>query len=99
MFITGTCEKDEIYKCYDVNYRIPRISLSPSKLFSQYLFSFCNIFKKLRGIKVYRFVQSNRVHTQEFLSQTNTLKIVYLKRKKGNEIPTGGADLLQNETD
>lgn len=31
--------------------------------------------------------------------ETNTLKIVYLKRKKGNEIPTGGADLLQIETD
>lgn len=40
VYITGTCEKDEIYKCYDVNYRISRISLSPLELFSQYLFSF-----------------------------------------------------------
>lgn len=53
VYITGTCEKDEIYKCYDVNYRISRISLSPLELFSQYLFSFYINLRNSGGIKMY----------------------------------------------
>lgn len=70
VYITGTCEKDEIYKCYDVNYRISRISLSPLKLFSQYLFSFYINLRNSGGIKMYILLNlfkviEYRVHTQE----------------------------------
>lgn len=70
VYITGTCEKDEIYKCYDVNYRISRISLSPLKLFSQYLFSFYIDLRNSGGIKMYILLNLFKVieyivHTQE----------------------------------
>lgn len=70
VYITGTCEKDEIYKCYDVDYRISRISLSPLKLFSQYLFSFYINLRNSGGIKMYILLNlykviEYRVHTQE----------------------------------
>lgn len=54
---------------------------------------------ELKCTDLYRVIEYTGIETPDFLSQTNTLKIVYLKRKKGNEIPTGGADLLQIETD
>lgn len=69
VYITGTCEKDEIYKCYDVNYRISRISLSPLKLFSQYLFSFYINLRNSGGIKMYILLNLYKVveyiYTQE----------------------------------
>lgn len=70
VYISGTCEKDEIYKCYDVNYRISRISLSPLELFSQYLFSFYINLRNSGGIKMYILLNlfkviEYRVHTQE----------------------------------
>lgn len=69
VYIMGTCEKDEIYKCYDVNYRISRISLSPLKLFSQYLFSFYINLRNSGGIKMYILLNLYKVveyiYTQE----------------------------------
>lgn len=69
VYITGTCEKDEIYKCYDVNYRISRIFLSPLKLFSQYLFSFYINLRNSGGIKMYILLNLYKVveyiYTQE----------------------------------
>lgn len=69
VYIMGTCEKDEIYKCYDVNYRISRISLSPLELFSQYLFSFYINLGNSGGIKMYILLNLYKVveyiYTQE----------------------------------